>query len=97
LLDHRGLFLKREQTSRQSCARQTNAYRPSQPAPLAFSPHIFSRQNALRSFIQTLALMTSQKLRKFLGDPLLKPKPILRIGVSEHAIARQEIFYCHSV
>jgi hypothetical protein len=26
------------------------------------------------------------------GGSLLKPKPILRIGVSEHAIARLEIF-----
>jgi hypothetical protein len=34
--------------------------------------------------------MTLQKSRKFLGGSLLKPKPILRIGVSEHAIARLE-------
>jgi hypothetical protein len=36
--------------------------------------------------------MTSQKLKKFLGASLLKPKPILRIGVSGRAIARLEIF-----
>jgi hypothetical protein len=39
-----------------------------------------------------LYCMTSQKSRKFPGGSLLKPKPILRIVISEHAIARLEIF-----
>jgi hypothetical protein len=37
-----------------------------------------------------LCRRTSQKLRKFQGASLLKPKPILRIGVSEHAISLLE-------
>jgi hypothetical protein len=36
--------------------------------------------------------MASQKSSKFQGCSLLKPKPVLRIGVSGHAAARLGIF-----
>jgi hypothetical protein len=36
--------------------------------------------------------MTPQKLRKFRANRFLTPKPIRRIGVSEHVAARLEIF-----
>jgi hypothetical protein len=36
--------------------------------------------------------MAPQKSRKFLGGSFLNPKPILRIGISGHAVARLEIF-----